>query len=102
MAQSFYPAKSEKVRWIQRSSLGVLLDPDTRRYYTLNGVAMCIWNMCDGVRDIRQLAQELQRTYRVTMPRALKDITMLVAYWSKRGLVVPHKSNRGFYPREKA
>lgn len=58
--------------------------------YSLNGTAALLWEaVCkDGVRNLRELAEELCATYDVGYGRALRDVERQLEEWEKMGLLV--------------
>ncbi len=98
MRETLFPAKTQRVRWIRHQAGGVVCDPLRHRYYRLNAPALHVWELCDGVTDIRGIACSLSRRYRVSIPRALRDVCALIAQWQRRALVCLYVKRGRFFP----
>jgi len=94
-----YPAKSEIVRWIERKEGVIILNPQTGLYHKLNRTATFIWQVCNGIRSIEEIIEEILRSYNISRDKAEKDVSSVINYFIKRGLIKLYKSPRRFYPK---
>ena len=67
----------------------VLLNPKNGEYYTLEAVACRIWQLCDGVRTIADIAIALSDEYSESPEVIEVDIIDLAKELVDEGLVVP-------------
>ena len=67
----------------------VLLDLDTKFYYSLNETGCCMWKVFenDGGTDVGKLVGELINEYNVEETQALRDVEEFVSTLAKEGLV---------------
>lgn len=57
----------------------VLVDLNTKRYYTLNETAMLVWRALEQRRSLPEIVAELTTTYDVTAEHAATSIERLLA-----------------------
>lgn len=68
---------------------GVLLDLETKVYFTLNATGAELWSqLVTGPSDRAALASHLQRTFDVTAERAQADVDQWLAELQREGLVL--------------
>lgn len=63
----------------------VLLDPETRKMYTLNQTGRRVWRVLDG-RSITEIARVISLEYQVDPERAAQDVETVVRDLLEAGL----------------
>ncbi len=66
---------------------GVLVDLNTKRYYTLNETALIIWRGLEGKKTRDEIIRELTDAYDVTPEHAARSLDKLVATLQTRKLL---------------
>jgi pyrroloquinoline quinone biosynthesis protein D len=68
------------VRVVAQEAAGqwVLLDANTGQSYTLNPVAGRVWQLCDGKRSVRQIAEVMCDEYEAAGQAVDEDVAELV------------------------
>ena len=69
---------------------GVLLNLDTKFYYTLNPTAVFVWKALGGDApcSVTAIALDLTRAFRVERPEAERDVARIIAEMLADGLVL--------------
>ncbi|MGD8237409.1 MAG: PqqD family protein [Armatimonadota bacterium] len=80
-------------------SEGVLLDLDSKEYYSLNKTAMVIWNLLAEERTLPEMAEALHKQFRVSMDDAHASADRFVQSLAEGGLVRAHGSAPAPEPR---
>ncbi|MBW2029120.1 MAG: PqqD family protein [Deltaproteobacteria bacterium] len=65
----------------------VLFDLDTNLPYALNPAAALIFEMMDGERDSREIAQKICQKYDVDLDRAMEDLDTLSQDLVQKGII---------------
>ena len=65
----------------------VLVDLNTKRYYTLNETAMIVWRGLERGQTIADIAREITERYEVTTEHAMASIERLVSSLSAHRLL---------------
>ena len=81
------PIVREDLQYRELDDGGVIYDTAAERIHTLNVSAAYIWNCCDGVHTLSDIASELHRHANVPFERAIADVDEAVAYFQKEGLL---------------
>ncbi len=68
---------------------GVLVDLNSKRYYTLNETAMIIWRGLEQRRTREEIIREITDAYDVTPEHAAQSLDKLVATLRARKLLSP-------------
>lgn len=68
---------------------GVLVDLNSKRYYTLNETAMIIWRGLERRRTREEIIREITDAYDVTPEHAAESLDKLVANLRARKLLTP-------------
>ena len=92
-----YPAKSERVRWIERKEGAVMLNPKTGLCHKANEIATIIWQNCDGTKTIDQISKIIINKYRAERKKITKDVYSIVNYFKRAGLIKLYKSSNRFH-----
>ena len=50
-----YPKKTKEMNWTRLGNVYVLVDPDTKKTYTIDPIAFLVWIQCDGKTSIEQI-----------------------------------------------
>lgn len=67
----------------------VLLNPQSGKYYTLEAVGTRVWQLCDGVRTISEIAVLIGQEYDESVEIIESDVMELVKELLDEELVVP-------------
>lgn len=65
----------------------VLVDLNTKRYYTLNETAMLIWRGLESGKTTAEIAREITERYEVTTEHAMASVERLVKSLSAHRLL---------------
>ncbi|HEV2799248.1 MAG TPA: PqqD family protein [Pyrinomonadaceae bacterium] len=68
---------------------GVLVDLNSKRYYTLNETAMIIWRGLERKRTREEIIRDITDAYDVTQEHAAESFDKLVASLRARQLLTP-------------
>lgn len=66
---------------------GVLVDLNSRRYYTLNETALFVWRLLEEGTPAGEIVRELTEAYEVTPEQAAASVERLLAELSLRNLL---------------
>jgi hypothetical protein len=66
---------------------GVLVDLNSKRYYTLNETALFVWRLLEKKTPAGEIARELTESYEVTPEQARVSVDKLLADLSQRNLL---------------
>ena len=89
MSQSI-PAPHEHVVFTEfDDSEGVLVDLNSKRYYTLNETAMIIWRGLEGKRTRAEIIRDITDAYDVSPEHAAESLDKLVSTLRARKLLPP-------------
>jgi hypothetical protein len=66
---------------------GVLVDLNTKRYYTLNETAIFVWRLLEKKLSADEIARELTDNYEVTQEQAQASVNKLLGELSQRNLL---------------
>lgn len=101
MQINLFPAKSEKIRWIERKEGIIVLNPRKQIYHKLNESASYIWQICNGIKNIKDISSEVAKRYDINERRAQRDALVIVNYLSEIGILELFRSSKRFYPKGK-
>jgi len=82
------PRRAPRMATQQVAGKWVLLDIKSGQYYALDRVAGRIWQLCDGSRDIRQIAAELSNEYDTQGEPVENDVAAFVSEFVDESLLV--------------
>jgi hypothetical protein len=68
------PRRNDEVRWQMVDEEGILVNLETGFYFSLNPVALFIWDLCDGEHSTAQILAEIVKTFDVAEDRAQQDL----------------------------
>ena len=68
---------------------GVLVDLNSKRYYTLNETAIFVWRRLEKKLPAEEIVRELADSYDVTPEHAAASVSHLLAELSQRNLLTP-------------
>ncbi|MEW6570520.1 MAG: PqqD family protein [Nitrospirota bacterium] len=68
---------------------GVLLNLDTKYYYTLNSTGLRIWQIMDELKDPLEIAQKLVIEYEVDKEKAMASVARLLEMLEQEKLIIP-------------
>jgi len=83
----FRPSIRADLQYRELEDGGVVYDTEAERIHTLNLAAAYVWNCCDGTHRLADIAGELQQQGNVPHHQALRDVTDVVAYFHREGLL---------------
>ena len=86
--QEMVPQQATRVVAQQAAGKWVLLDVKTGQYYALDAVAGRIWQLCDGTRSLRQIAEVVSDEYDATGQAVEGDVVGLVSELVGEALLV--------------
>jgi hypothetical protein len=66
---------------------GVLVDLNSKRYYTLNETALFVWRLLEKKRPPAEIARELTESYEITPEQAAASVNKLLSELSQRNLL---------------
>ncbi len=69
----------------------VLLDLDSKCYYSLNETGLRIWQMMDEVQNPLEMAKRLANGYEIDAERAMASVVRLVEELEKERLIITKK-----------
>lgn len=72
----------------QAAGKWVVLDVKSGQYYALDGVAGRIWQMCDGTRNVREIAATLSEEYETQGDDVENDVAEFVTEFVNESLLV--------------
>lgn len=81
------PRHSEAVIYRVVGDEAILLNLDSSYYYSLDPIGSEIWDMCDGTRSLRSVAEQVCGEYDVGWDEARRDLLVLVADLRREGLL---------------
>jgi hypothetical protein len=68
---------------------GILLNLDTKDYYTLNATGLRIWKIMDEVKDPIEIARRLMIEYEVDREKAMASIGRVMEMLEQEKLIIP-------------
>jgi hypothetical protein len=88
MDSEMKPSRNERVVSRRAAETVILLDPTSGEYFTLDDVGGRIWELCDGSRDVDQIAAALALEYDAAPERIRADVVELLDELAGSDLVV--------------
>ena len=88
LKQEVAPRQADRVVAQQAAGKWVLLNIATGQYYALDPVASRIWQLCDGTRSIRQIAEVVSDEYDAAGEAVEDDVVGLVSELVGESLLV--------------
>jgi Coenzyme PQQ synthesis protein D (PqqD) len=85
--ETFRPAKRVGIRAHPSDGEAVLYDEQTKTTFHLNETAFFIWDACDGIRTLCDLAALLIERYEVDQAAGQNDVNQIVAFLAEARLV---------------
>ena len=82
------PRQAERIVAQQAAGQWVLLDVSTGQYYGLDQVGGRIWQLCDGARSVRQIAEVLSDEFDAAGQSVENDVAGLVSELVGESLLV--------------
>ena len=82
------PRQATRIVAQQAAGQWVLLDVSTGRYYSLDQVGGRIWQLCDGTRSVRQIAEAVCDEYDAAGQSVNDDVAGLVSELVGESLLV--------------
>lgn len=86
--QEMVPRQATRVVAQQAAGNWVLLDVKTGQYYALDPVAGRIWELCDGTRSVRQIAEVVSDEYDAAGQAVEDDVVGFVSELVGESLLV--------------
>lgn len=81
------PLRSASVKWRILDEEGVLVDLDTKTYFSLNSVGLFIWDRCNGEFSPDEISRDLAAEFEVDEDRARLDLQEFLVALTERGLI---------------
>ena len=88
LAHDMVPRQAPRIVAQQVAGKWVLLDVKTGQYYALDSVAGRIWQLCDGTRSLRQIAEVVRGEYDGAGPEVEDDVAAFVSEFVGESLLV--------------
>ncbi len=65
----------------------ILFNPATETYFTLNRSAREVWELADGSRTLKEIAEELAVRYELAADRLIEDVSAIVDSFNEATLL---------------
>ena len=85
-------SKNPSVLCTELDDGAILLDLDTKYYYTLNSTGLRIWQIIDELKDPLEIAQRLVAEYEVDKVKAIKSVVKVIEKLEQEKLILPIKN----------
>jgi hypothetical protein len=85
--RGYRPSIRPDLQYRELEDGGVVYDTNAERIHTLNLSAAFVWNCCDGLHDLSDIASELRLQSSVSPEQALQDVSDVLAYFQREGLL---------------
>lgn len=73
----------------------MLYDPKTDQLHILNPTASLVWSMADGRHDLKKMAENIRRLFKVFPETPVdSDLSRLLSTWRQKGLLEDKFLNR--------
>jgi len=82
-----HPKRSEQVRWQVVDEDGILVNLDSGFYFSLNPVALFIWNLCDGAHSVTEILAEIVKVFDVDESIAQRDLETFLTHLEAESLL---------------
>ncbi len=82
------PRQAAGVITQQAAGKWVLLDVKSGQYYALDAIAGRIWQLCDGTRNVRQIADAMREEYHTEGEPVEDDVVAFVSELTGESLLV--------------
>lgn len=87
--QKNYYQKNPSVVCTELDDGGILLDLDTKYYYTLNQTGLWIWQLMEELKSSSEIAKILTVEYEVDEHRAMASVVRIMEELEKEKLILP-------------
>lgn len=84
----FRPSRNEQVRWQAVDEEGILVNLETGFYFSLNPVALFIWDLCDGQVSNGQILAKIVESFDVVEETARQDFEAFLDALESENLLV--------------
>ncbi len=84
----FRPSRNEQVRWQAVEEEGILVNLETGFYFSLNPVALFIWDLCDGQASNAQILAKIVESFDVVEETARQDFEAFLNALESENLLV--------------
>ena len=81
------PLVRDDLQYRELDDGGVIYDTAAERIHTLNLTAAYVWNSCDGVHNLLEIASDLHEQTKAPLETALKHVHEAVLYFENEGLL---------------
>jgi hypothetical protein len=81
------PIMNDCIEWKEKEELGYIFNERNGLIYTLNGMALSIWKMCDGNHTILEIASQLMKTFNLKENDAKDETVKLLNGLIAEGVV---------------
>jgi len=85
--KSYRPNIRRDLQYRELEDGGVIYDTTAEMIHTLNVTAAYIWNCCDGLHDVSEIASELNRVVNVSPEQAARDVSEALTYFQREALL---------------
>ena len=85
--ESYRPNIRRDLQYRELEDGGVIYDTSAETIHTLNASAAYIWNCCDGLHNVSEIASELNRLVNVPPEQAARDVSEALTYFQREALL---------------
>jgi hypothetical protein len=82
-----HPVRSQQVRWQVVDEEGILVNLESGFYFSLNPVALFIWNLCDGENTVGRILDGIVEGFDVDRDVAQRDLEAFLGQLQAEGLI---------------
>lgn len=82
-----YPVQNKEVIWRRVGDTVVVIKEDGLSSHTLNKTAAYIWELCDGTRDINEIANNIHERFEVEFKIAYTDTETTIEELVRAGIM---------------
>ena len=86
-----YPVQKEDVIWRRVGDTIVVIDEDGLSSHVLNKTASFIWELCDGKKNIDDIASKINEHFEVSLEDARDDTVETIENLSRAGILINNK-----------
>ena len=85
--ESYRPNIRRDLQYRELEDGGVIYDTSAEMIHTLNVTAAYIWNCCDGLHNVSEIASELNQLKDVPPEQAANDVSDALTYFQREALL---------------
>jgi len=88
--------RAEKTAWRNLGDVGVIIElGEKRNFHEVNAVGILIWTLCDGERNINDVAARISEEYEIELAAAEQDVEQFLDVLAQKELITwsPNAAN---------